>query len=177
LHFFYPKQAYIRLILTLFKLISVLENALTHQACVLRSDLEKFSRDIASLYSKISKHFGPYLSFWIFYVFFVCINWVFSNGETDRGEKLSATNRSVVNTFQTDLAWKLDILSATLNASIDQQNKHLKSVEDLCQSCVDSHDKVDITNPHTGVPNSVILHWKYLIDVFMLYANYFSLNI
>jgi hypothetical protein len=102
---------------------------------------------------------------------------VFSHGEIDRGEKLSATNRSVVNTFQTDLASKLDILSATLNASIDQQNKHLKSVEDLCQSCVDSHDKVDITNPHTGVPNSVILHWKYLIDVFMLYANYFSLNI
>ncbi|TVU04542.1 hypothetical protein EJB05_47656 [Eragrostis curvula] len=88
------------------------ENALTHQACVLRADLEKFSRDNASLYSKIS-----------------------------RGEKLSATNRSVVNTFQTDLASKLDILSSTLNASIDQQNKHLKTVEDLCKSCVDSHDK------------------------------------
>jgi kinesin family member 11 len=73
---------------------------------------------------------------------------VFSHGEIDRGEKLSATNRSVVNTFQTDLASKLDILSATLNASIDQQNKHLESVEDLCQSCVDSHDKVDITDPH-----------------------------
>ncbi|XP_062195793.1 kinesin-like protein KIN-5C [Phragmites australis] len=88
------------------------ENALAHQACVLRSDLEKFSRDNASLYSKIAK-----------------------------GEKLSATNRSVVNSFQTDLASKLDILSNTLNASVDQQNKHLKSVEDLCQSCVDSHDK------------------------------------
>ncbi|KAK3124120.1 hypothetical protein QOZ80_8AG0640690 [Eleusine coracana subsp. coracana] len=88
------------------------ENALTHQACVLRSDLEKFSRDNVSLYSKIN-----------------------------RGEKLSATNRTVVNTFQTDLASKLDILSSTLNSSIDQQNKHLKSVEDLCQSCVDSHDK------------------------------------
>lgn len=69
---------------------------------------------------------------------------MFSHGGTDRGEKLSATNRSVVNTFQTDLASKLDILSSTLNSSIEQQNKHLKSVEDLCQSCVDSHDKVDI---------------------------------
>ncbi|PVH37399.1 hypothetical protein PAHAL_6G302400 [Panicum hallii] len=88
------------------------ENALTHQACVLRSDLEKSSRDNASLYSKIA-----------------------------RGDKLSATNRSVVNTFQTDLASKLGVLSSTLNASIDQQNKHLKSVEHLCQSCVDSHDK------------------------------------
>ncbi|KAG2580692.1 kinesin-like protein KIN-5C [Panicum virgatum] len=88
------------------------ENALTHQACVLRSDLEKSGRDNASLYSKIA-----------------------------REDKLSATNRSVVNTFQTDLASKLDVLSSTLNASIDQQNKHLKSVEHLCQSCVDSHDK------------------------------------
>ncbi|KAG2585740.1 hypothetical protein PVAP13_6KG409000 [Panicum virgatum] len=88
------------------------ENALTHQACVLRSDLEKSSRDNASLYSKIA-----------------------------REDKLSATNRSVVNTFQTDLASKLGVLSSTLNASIDQQNKHLKSVEHLCQSCVDSHDK------------------------------------
>jgi hypothetical protein len=89
-------------------------------------------------------------------VFCVCINWVLSHGESDRGEKLSATNRSVVNTFQIDLASKLDILSTTLNASIDQQNKHLKSVEDLCQSCVDSYDKVDITNPRTGMPNSII---------------------
>ncbi|CAO2186451.1 unnamed protein product [Urochloa humidicola] len=88
------------------------ENALTHQACTLRSDLEKSTRDNASLYSKIT-----------------------------RGDKLSATNRSVVNTFQTDLASKLDVLSSTLSASINQQNKHLKSVEDLCQSCVDSHDK------------------------------------
>ncbi|KAJ1269639.1 hypothetical protein BS78_07G227200 [Paspalum vaginatum] len=88
------------------------ENALTHQACVLRSDLEKSCRDNASLYSKIA-----------------------------RGDKLSSANRSVVNTFQNDLASKLDILSNTLNASIVQQNKHLKSLEDLCQSCVDSHDK------------------------------------
>ncbi|RLM61779.1 hypothetical protein C2845_PM14G20930 [Panicum miliaceum] len=62
--------------------------------------------------------------------------------EIARGDKLSATNRSVVNTFQTDLASKLGVLSSTLNASIDQQNKHLKSVEHLCQSCVDSHDKL-----------------------------------
>ncbi|KAL6859172.1 hypothetical protein ACP4OV_018174 [Aristida adscensionis] len=88
------------------------ENALTHQACVLRADLEKSNRDNASLYSKIA-----------------------------RGDKLSACNRSVVNTFQTDLASKLGILSNTLSASIEQQNKHLKSVEDLCRCCVDSHDK------------------------------------
>nr|CAB3481731.1 unnamed protein product [Digitaria exilis] len=61
------------------------ENALTHQACVLRSDLEKSNRDNASLYSKIGK--------------------------------------------------RLD------NLYYYQQNKHLKCVEDLCQSCVDSHDK------------------------------------
>uniref|UniRef100_A0A0D9XAV0 Kinesin-like protein n=1 Tax=Leersia perrieri TaxID=77586 RepID=A0A0D9XAV0_9ORYZ len=87
------------------------ENALTQQACVLRSDLEKSNRDNASLYSKIA-----------------------------RGDKLNAANRSVVNSFQADLASKLDILSTTLAASIDQQNKHLESVESLCKSCVDSHD-------------------------------------
>ncbi|CAM0911628.1 unnamed protein product [Alopecurus aequalis] len=87
------------------------ENALAHQACVLRSELEKSTRDNASLHSKIA-----------------------------RGDKLSAANRSVVNSFQADLASKLDILSSTLTASIDQQNKHLRAVEDLCQSCVDSHD-------------------------------------
>ncbi|KAF0898400.1 hypothetical protein E2562_007241 [Oryza meyeriana var. granulata] len=87
------------------------ENALTQQACLLRSDLEKSNRDNASLYSKIA-----------------------------RVDKLDAANRSVVNSFQADLASKLDILSTTLAASIDQQNKHLKSVENLCKSCVDSHD-------------------------------------
>ena len=91
------------------------ENALAHQACVLRSELEKSTRDNASLHSKIA-----------------------------RGDKLSAANRSVVNSFQADLASKLDILSSTLTASIDQQNKHLKAVEDLCKSCVDSHDTVSI---------------------------------
>uniref|UniRef100_A0A0D3H362 Kinesin-like protein n=1 Tax=Oryza barthii TaxID=65489 RepID=A0A0D3H362_9ORYZ len=87
------------------------ENALTQQACLLRSDLEKSNRENAALYSKIA-----------------------------RGDKLNAANRSVVNSFQADLASKLDILSTTLATSIDQQNKHLKSVENLCKSCVDSHD-------------------------------------
>ncbi|KAG8048309.1 hypothetical protein GUJ93_ZPchr0008g14046 [Zizania palustris] len=91
------------------------ENALAQQACVLRSDLEKSNRDNASLYSKIA-----------------------------RGDKLNAANRSAVNSFQAELASKLDILSTTLTASIDQQNKHLKSVEDLCQSCVDSHDTATV---------------------------------
>uniref|UniRef100_A0A0E0QMC2 Kinesin-like protein n=1 Tax=Oryza rufipogon TaxID=4529 RepID=A0A0E0QMC2_ORYRU len=87
------------------------ENALIQQACLLRSDLEKSNRENAALYSKIA-----------------------------RGDKLNAANRSVVNSFQADLASKLDILSTTLATSIDQQNKHLKSVENLCKSCVDSHD-------------------------------------
>lgn len=66
-----------------------------------------------------------------------------------------------MNTFQTDLTSKLDILSNALNASIDQQNMHLKSVEDLCQSCVDSHDKVHITEPLIGTSNSGL---NYLIQ-------------
>jgi len=78
-----------------------------------------------------------------------------------------------VNTFQTDLASKLDVLSSTLNASIDQQNKHLKSVEHLCQSCVDSHDKVHIIGTLIGMPNS----WPNYLNESILYINYVSLNI
>ncbi|XP_072998391.1 kinesin-like protein KIN-5C [Typha latifolia] len=88
------------------------ENALAHQACVLRSDLEKSIRDNASLFSKLA-----------------------------REDKLSSANRSVVNSFQVDLAAKLGVLCNTVVASMDQQNKHLNSVEELCQSCLDFHDK------------------------------------
>lgn len=79
-----------------------------------------------------------------------------------------------MNTFQTDLASKLDVLSNTLHASIDQQNKHLKCVEDLCQSCVDSHDKVLITDLLIGMPNSDQIT---SLHDFILYVNYFRLNI
>ncbi|XP_073098956.1 kinesin-like protein KIN-5C [Elaeis guineensis] len=88
------------------------ENALAHQACVLRSDLEKSTRDNASLFSKIA-----------------------------REDKLNAANRSIVNNFQADLAAKIGTLCNTVVAALDRQNKHLWSVEKLCQSSLDFHDK------------------------------------
>ncbi|KAA8516739.1 hypothetical protein F0562_017063 [Nyssa sinensis] len=60
------------------------ENALAHQACVLRSDLEKSLKDNASLFLKIA-----------------------------REDKLSADNRSVVNNFQAELAEQLGSLCNT----------------------------------------------------------------
>nr|CAD1825868.1 unnamed protein product [Ananas comosus var. bracteatus] len=88
------------------------ENALAHQACVLRSDLEKSIRDNASLYSKIA-----------------------------REDKQNAANRSVVDSFKADLKEKLGALCSTVASSMTQQNEHLRSVEKLCQSCLDFHEK------------------------------------
>ncbi|XP_010943824.1 kinesin-like protein KIN-5C isoform X2 [Elaeis guineensis] len=88
------------------------ENALAHQACVLQSNLEKSIRDNASLFSKIA-----------------------------REDKLNAANRSIVNNFQADLAAKIGTLCHTVVASLDRQNEHLQSVEKLCQSSLDFHDK------------------------------------
>ncbi|URD89170.1 KISc [Musa troglodytarum] len=88
------------------------ENALAHQASVLRSDLEKSVQDNASLYSKIA-----------------------------REDKLNASNRSVVNNFQAELAGKIGVLCNTITLSTKQQNEYLQTVEKLCQSCLDFHDK------------------------------------
>ncbi|XP_074591511.1 kinesin-like protein KIN-5C [Curcuma longa] len=88
------------------------ENALVHRASVLSSDLEKSLRDNASLFSKIA-----------------------------REDKLGATNRSVVNNFQAELAVKVGLLCNTVISSIDEQNEYLLSIEKMCQSCLDFSEK------------------------------------
>ncbi|RVX11854.1 Kinesin-like protein KIN-5C [Vitis vinifera] len=88
------------------------ENALTHQACVLRSDLEKSLQDNASLFYKI-----------------------------DREDKLNASNRSVVNSFQAELAQQISSLCNTVATSMSQQNEHLQCIETLCHSFLDTHQK------------------------------------
>ncbi|KAH6837815.1 P-loop containing nucleoside triphosphate hydrolases superfamily protein [Perilla frutescens var. hirtella] len=88
------------------------ENALAHQACVLRADLEKSQKDNASLFLKIG-----------------------------REDKLNADNRSIVNNFQFDLAQQLGTLSSSLAASVSQQREHLQCVESLCNSFLQVHDK------------------------------------
>ncbi|KAL3825748.1 hypothetical protein ACJIZ3_021777 [Penstemon smallii] len=88
------------------------ENALTHQACVLRADLEKSQKDNASLYLKIA-----------------------------REDTLHADNRSTVNSFQADLSQQLGTLCNSLAASVSQQSEHLQCVENICNSFLEVHDK------------------------------------
>ncbi|OVA10015.1 Kinesin [Macleaya cordata] len=88
------------------------ENALAHQACLLRSDLEKSLKDNAFLFSKIA-----------------------------REDKLNAENRSVVNNFQADLASKIGALCNTVSTSMSQQDDHLQCVEKLCHAFLDFHEK------------------------------------
>ncbi|KAH7671364.1 Plus-end-directed kinesin ATPase protein [Dioscorea alata] len=88
------------------------ENALTHQTCVLRAELEKSICDNASLFSKIA-----------------------------REDQLNATNRSIVNNFREELEEKISTLCHTVSSSMAQQRKHLQCVEKLCQSSLDFNEK------------------------------------
>ncbi|KAF9594403.1 hypothetical protein IFM89_031005 [Coptis chinensis] len=89
------------------------ENALAHQACVLRSDLEKSLKDNALLVSKIA-----------------------------REDKLNAENRSVVNDFQAYLSQNVGTLCATVSTSMSEQQVHLDRVEKLCHSFLETHEKM-----------------------------------
>ncbi|PKA65766.1 125 kDa kinesin-related protein [Apostasia shenzhenica] len=89
------------------------ENALAHQACVLRSDLEKSIQDNSSLFSKIA-----------------------------REDQLNSANRNVVNKFQADLANKISNLCSVVATSVERQNMHLQSVEKLCNSSQDFHERL-----------------------------------
>ncbi|KAK9921316.1 hypothetical protein M0R45_029829 [Rubus argutus] len=88
------------------------ENALTHQACTLQSDLEKALKDNASLFQKIG-----------------------------REDKLSADNRLVVNSYQEDLAKRVGSLCQMVETSMSRQNEHLQGVENLCHSFLLAHEK------------------------------------
>ncbi|KAK1404707.1 kinesin-like protein KIN-5C [Heracleum sosnowskyi] len=88
------------------------ENALAHQACVLRADLEKSLKDNASLFSKIG-----------------------------REDKLNADNRSVVDNYQAELTREIRTLCNTVAASISQQNEHLQCIEKFCNSFSDVNAK------------------------------------
>ncbi|PIA59170.1 hypothetical protein AQUCO_00400201v1 [Aquilegia coerulea] len=89
------------------------ENALAHQACVLRSDLEKSHKDNASLFSKLA-----------------------------REDKLNSENRSVVDDFQASLTQKIGTLCTTVATSMSQQHGHLECVEKLCHSFLEIHEKL-----------------------------------
>ncbi|CAI0391696.1 unnamed protein product [Linum tenue] len=88
------------------------ENALSQQACALRSDLEKALKDNASLFDKIG-----------------------------REDQLHSENRSVVNSFQSELSQQIGCLRSIVANSMSQQDEHLQCVGKLCHSFMQTHDK------------------------------------
>ncbi|CAH1446927.1 unnamed protein product [Lactuca virosa] len=88
------------------------ENALTHQACVLRSDLEKSLKDNSSLFMKIT-----------------------------REDKLNADNRSVVNKFESELTQDIKSLCDMVATSSSQQNQQLQCIEKFCHTFININDK------------------------------------
>ncbi|XP_022888530.1 kinesin-like protein KIN-5C [Olea europaea var. sylvestris] len=118
------------------------ENALAHQACVLRADLEKSHNNNASLFLKIA-----------------------------REDKLNADNRSTVDTFQGELAQQLGTLCKTLATSISHQTEHLKCVENLCNSFLKVHDKaaLNLKNKVSASRALYISHFEAVQNVVRLH--------
>ncbi|KAK4730701.1 hypothetical protein R3W88_023689 [Solanum pinnatisectum] len=118
------------------------ENALAHQACVLRADLEKSIQENASLFQKIA-----------------------------REDKLSTDNRSVVDNFQTELAKQLGSLSSTVATSVSRQIEHLHHVEKICHNFLESHEKaaLDLTNKINSSKALYISHFEAMQNVVKLH--------
>ncbi|KAI3514244.1 hypothetical protein L1887_12563 [Cichorium endivia] len=118
------------------------ENALTHQACVLRSDLEKSLQDNASLFMKIA-----------------------------REDKLNACNRSVVNKFESDLAQDVGSLSNMVAASVSQQNEQLQCIEKFCHTFININDKAvgELKKKVSASRNLYISHIEALENVVRLH--------
>ncbi|KAI4378545.1 hypothetical protein MLD38_016009 [Melastoma candidum] len=87
------------------------EDALAHQACVLRADLEKSLKDNNLLFSKIA-----------------------------REDKLNADNKAMVTDYFADLAKNVALLANVVTGSASQQDVHLCSVEKLCCSFQEIHN-------------------------------------
>ncbi|KAJ8532694.1 hypothetical protein K7X08_015583 [Anisodus acutangulus] len=118
------------------------ENALAHQACVLRADLEKSIQENASLFKKIA-----------------------------REDKLNTDNRSVVNNFQTELAKQLGSLSSTVARSVSRQNEHIQCVEKFCHNFLESHDKavLDLTRKINSSKALYMSHFEAMQNVVRLH--------
>ncbi|XP_023734306.1 kinesin-like protein KIN-5C [Lactuca sativa] len=118
------------------------ENALTHQACVLRSDLEKSLQDNASLFMKIA-----------------------------REDKLNAGNRSVVNKFESELAQDVGSLSNMVAASVSQQNEQLQCIEKFCHTFININDQAmaELKKKVSASKNLYISHIEALENVVRLH--------
>ncbi|KAM7468253.1 hypothetical protein LguiB_015815 [Lonicera macranthoides] len=131
------------------------ENALAHQACVLRSDLEKSLQDNASLFMKIGGGpLNPHLTLKVLILVQHCnASWglqflkiltdcSFGVNYIAREDKLNAGNQSVVNNYQAELAQGIGSLCNTVAASMSQQNEHLECIEKFCHSFLDINEKL-----------------------------------
>ncbi|ESW34914.1 hypothetical protein PHAVU_001G191500 [Phaseolus vulgaris] len=118
------------------------ENALAHQACVLRADLEKSLQDNASLFLKIG-----------------------------REDRLNSDNRAVVNNYQVELAQQVGSLCNTVATSLSEQNEHLEGVKKFCHSFLDVHDKavVDFKKKVTSLRALYISHVEAVQNVVRLH--------
>lgn len=127
-----------------YRFVDSTENALAHQACVLRADLEKSLQDNALLFSKIGKHsFTGIESFEFVRLRTCCSNLMLLDVYlVDREDKLNADNKSVVNNFLTELARQVASLRIVVDGSLSQQNEHLDRVEKFCQSFQQAHERV-----------------------------------
>lgn len=117
---------------------------MAHQACVLRSDLEKALHDNTSLFQKIGTCYKVlYLDIdYEFYRRFVEIFDHLMQCCIGREDKLNADNRLVVHNFKAELSKQIGSLCKTVAASTSQQDEHLQCVQKLCHSFLDIHDKV-----------------------------------
>ncbi|KAL8191678.1 hypothetical protein R6Q57_028409 [Mikania cordata] len=111
------------------------ENALAHQACVLRSDLEKSLQDNASLFMKIA-----------------------------REDKLNAGNRSVVNKFESELSQDVGSLCKMVAASVSQQSEQLHCIEKFCDTFINVNDKA-ITDLKKKVSTSRNIYVSHIEDM------------
>ncbi|KAE9621749.1 putative plus-end-directed kinesin ATPase [Lupinus albus] len=118
------------------------ENALAHQACVLRADLEKAHDDNASLFLKIG-----------------------------RKDKLNSDNRTVVNNFEVEFAQQVGALRNTVSLSLSEQNEHLQCVEKLCYSFLGINDKtvIDLKKKVTALKELYISHNEAMQNVVRLH--------
>ncbi|KAI3749932.1 hypothetical protein L2E82_20553 [Cichorium intybus] len=118
------------------------ENALAHQACVLRSDLEKSLKDNASLFMKI-----------------------------EREDKLSADNKSVVNKFESDLTQDIKSLYKMVTTSTSKQNEQLQCIENFCRSFINVNDKavIDLKKKVSASKALYVSHLEALQNVVVLH--------
>ncbi|RDX94099.1 Kinesin-like protein KIN-5C, partial [Mucuna pruriens] len=132
------------------------ENALAHQACVLRADLEKALQDNASLFSKIGRSYS-----------FLC----FVDQESKIEDRLNSDNRAVVSNFQAELAQQVGSLCNTVATSLSEQNEHLEGVKKLCHSFLDLHDKTvgDLKKKVTSLRALYISHIEAVQNVVRLH--------